>query len=121
VVDMPFDETDPVHVRLVNLEFRAGIERDLADDLGLRDDKGMLSVVLDVPEQIGFEIRFPVMTASGLVDYPEAGTVFTPVVIGDFTRTLRRIRLMLSPEAAESAGDIQARLTALFNHARERP
>jgi hypothetical protein len=62
-----------------------------------------LSVVVDVPEKIGFEVRFPVAFDDRLVDYPNAGTVFTPAVVADFTRTLRRIRLMLAPEIAATA------------------
>ena len=35
-----------------------------------------------------------------VIDYPDAGTVFTANVIEDFTRTLRRIRLILEPGIA---------------------
>ena len=64
-----------------------------------------LSVVLDVPEKISFEVRFPVAFDHGLVDYPDAGTVFTPAVVADFTRTLRRMRLMLEPDLASSVSN----------------
>ena len=56
-----------------------------------------MSVIIDVPEPVGFEVSFPVLIGDAIVDYPHAGTVFTPQVVADFTRTLRRIRLILDP------------------------
>ena len=104
VLDVAFDESDPTHHKLLDLEYRASVERRIAELLsGGTTTSDPLSVVLDVPEKIGFEVQFPVVSDHGLVDYPDAGTVFTPAVVADFTRTLRRIRLMLNPDIVSSA------------------
>lgn len=107
VVDVPFEEGNPAHEQLSDLAVRAAVEEDICRELarraGVRPDP--LSVVIDVPERIGFEVRFPVIIGDELVDYPEAGTVFTPAVVSDFTRTLRHIRLILSPELAQSTAE----------------
>jgi len=106
VVDIAFDESNPAHNRLLDLEYRAAVEQRIADNLSENSTPiDPLGVVVDVPEKIGFEVRFPVALDDGLVDYPDAGTVFTPAVVADFTRALRRIRLMLKPDLASSVSD----------------
>ncbi|MEE8441044.1 MAG: HD domain-containing protein [Spirochaetia bacterium] len=111
VVDVAFDESNPAHRQLLDLEYRAEVERRIAESLSAGSAPiDPLSVVLDVPEKISFEVRFPVVFDDGLVDYPDAGTVFTPAVVADFTRTLRRIRLMLEPGVAGAASDPESAL-----------
>jgi len=106
VVDLAFDESSSEHTRLLDLAYRASVEKRIAESLSRRAGAiDPLGVVLDVPEKIGFEVRFPVALDGKLVDYPDAGTVFTPAVVADFTRTLRRIRLMLRPDIASSVTD----------------
>lgn len=104
LVDLPFDESNPAHERLLDLDERAAAEDRIASAIGTGQTDS-LGIVLDVPERISFEVSFPVVTSNGLADYPEADTVFTPAVVADFTRTLRRIRLMVAPELAGSLKD----------------
>ena len=103
VIDIPFEDGNPAHQQLCSLAIRAEVEERLAQELaaqaGIRSNP--LDVVVDVPERISFEVQFPVVVGEQMVDYPDAGTVFTPAVVSDFTRTLRRIRLILSPELAD--------------------
>lgn len=109
VVDFAFDESDENHERLLDLDYRAAVENRIARMLSSRGSPvDQLAVVLDVPEKISFDARFPVVNDTGLVNYPDAGTVFTPAVVADFTRALRRIRLMLEPNAARRVVDGQA-------------
>jgi HD superfamily phosphohydrolase len=104
VADTPFDDANAGHAHLQNLDSRSTVEEQVARELstvtGSRVDP--LSVIIDVPERVSFEVTFPVLVGDRLVDYPEAGTVFTPAVVADFTRTLRRIRLVISPEITVS-------------------
>jgi HD superfamily phosphohydrolase len=110
--DLAFDDTSPSHVRLQDLPRRAELEERLrrlvGKELGRR--VGALAVIVDIPEAIGFEVSFPVLDEDTVLDYPEAGTVFTPHVIEDFTRTLRRIRLILEPGIASELRDPRALL-----------
>ncbi|MFW6313934.1 MAG: HD domain-containing protein [Spirochaetota bacterium] len=100
--DIAFDDHDGAHRRLQQLEHRSRVEERLrelvADSIARRVDP--LSVLIDIPESVSFEVSFPVIDGDRVIDYPDAGTVFTPHVIEDFTRTLRRIRLILEPGIA---------------------
>lgn len=102
VADIAFDQDAPDHKALQVLESRARVEDRIADQLGRSGVSPELpAVILDIPEAISFEVNFPVIAEGSVVDYPSAGSVFTPHVIDDFTRTLRRIRLILHPSLAE--------------------
>jgi len=106
VSELAFDEENAVHGELLDLHRRAEAERRVSDALtqdGITVEVG--DVILDVPESISFEVAFPVRNGSQFIDFPRAGTVFTPGVVRDFTRNLRRIRLMVNPKLAEQIGD----------------
>jgi len=113
VEDLAFDESDATHQRLQQLEHRSRVEERLrelvSDSLGRTVDT--LEVLVDIPESVSFEVNFPVLDGDRVIDYPEAGTVFTPHVIEDFTRTLRRIRLILEPRIAAELRDPRLLLT----------
>ena len=100
VVDIPFHLDDPDHVALEELDSRAVAETRIAESLGAESSSGSPAVIIDIPEGISFEVSFPVVSGHDIVDYPSAGSVFTPPVIADFTQTLRRIRLILHPNLA---------------------
>ena len=113
VCDLEFMETSPAHNALLGLAYRSSVEQAIAAELhpivGRVVDP--IEVVVDVPEGISFEVNFPVVDGDRIVDYPDAGTVFTPHVVADFTRVLRRIRLMLPPDLARSVPDALTLLT----------
>ncbi len=102
--DVGFDDTSPTHRSLERLEARSAAAGRLAGII--REETGRdvnsCDVILDVPEAVSFEVAFPVLDGKEVIDYPDAGTVFTPAVVEDFTRTLRRIRLVLEPSVAAS-------------------
>ncbi|MFW5684803.1 MAG: HD domain-containing protein [Spirochaetota bacterium] len=102
VADIGFDETRASHTALSDLEHRARIEERLRTTVArsLGRELEPLAVLVDLPEAVSFEVNFPVIDGDDILDYPEAGTVFTPHVIEDFTRTLRRIRLLVEPSIA---------------------
>ncbi|TVQ27379.1 MAG: HD domain-containing protein [Spirochaetaceae bacterium] len=114
VADAEYIESEPHHARLSDLAYRRGVEdrvRSLiAGTTGRAPDPE--DVIIDVPEAVSFEVRFPVLSGDRIIDYPNAGTVFTPHVVGDFTRTLRRIRLMLSPAVADRCAQPQELIDA---------
>ena len=100
--DLGFDETNPAHARLANLEDRAAVEKRLHRLISRRLGREIdpLDIIVDIPEAESFEVSFPVIDGDRIIDYPDAGSVFTPHVIEDFTRTLRRIRMILEPGVA---------------------
>ena len=105
--DIAFDETLESNRRLENLHSRAQVEEQLRLNIGRAVGRTIapLQVLVDIPEAVSFEVSFPVIDGDRIIDYPQAGTVFTPHVIEDFTRTLRRIRLIVDPWIAEILPD----------------
>lgn len=115
--DVGFDDTSATHRSFEDLETRTAAARRLA--AMIRDEIGRevasCDVILDVPEAVSFEVAFPVLDGQRVIDYPSAGTVFTPAVVEDFTRALRRIRLVLEPSVAASLSrphELLTRVTA---------
>lgn len=102
VCDIQYEDELPYHRQLLELDQRRILVEQLVEEIRSMTGRSVhpLHVLLDVPEAVGFEVRFPVLSDGKIIDYPHAGTVFTPHVISDFTRTLRRIRLILEPALA---------------------
>ncbi len=113
--DIGFDDTSEAHRALERLEYRSVAAGRLADLISaeLGRDIRPCEVIIDVPEAVSFEVSFPVLDGNAVIDYPDAGTVFTPAVIDDFTRTLRRIRLVLEPSVAASLSGAQELLACV--------
>lgn len=76
-------------------DLEAAIARRLSQRLG--SQVSPLEVIVDLPEKVSFEVSLPVETESGIVPYSQSETVFTPQVVRDFTRTLRRLRIIVAP------------------------
>ena len=98
-----FDPDNELHRRITDLDQRAEIEAACARRISRATGAsfGPEAVILDVPERISFEVSLPVFHGDSVLNYPQSGTVFTPQVVEDFTRTLRRIRLIVDPEITE--------------------
>lgn len=104
VWDSPYQEHE--HGHLTNLDARFAAESRIAEQLSshgsvIRPEE----VIIDIPENISFEVTIPVVNDEDVVDYMDSGTVFTRQVVEDFTRTLRRVRLIVSPRAAERVAE----------------
>lgn len=117
VYDLQYQEELPHHRQLLQLDRRQQIVDRLVAEIEaeLGTPVNPLHVILDIPEAVGFEVRFPVIADGQVIDYPDAGTVFTPNVISDFTRTLRRIRLILEPSIADRVRDPDQLLVSAIN------
>ncbi len=103
VLELPFEQGNRLHEDLQSLNLRFTKERELAGLLStvcgaaLQDE----DVIIDIPENISFEIQLPVWNGKEFIEYPRSGTVFTEEVVDNFTSTLRRIRVMVNPEYAD--------------------
>ncbi len=95
--ELPFDSENPRHTGLAELSRRARVEREIAHELGERSEQPF-GVIIDLPEPVSFEFKLPLTDGNTLTTAQHAGTVFTPQVVADFTRTLRRLRVMVAPE-----------------------
>lgn len=105
--EIQFDPDKELHKKLMNLDYRAELEERTAAALSarLKRSVGPEAIIIDVPEAVSFEVSLPVVSSESDVDYSESNTVFTPQVVSDFTRTLRKIRLVLEPSIAQSVKD----------------
>jgi HD superfamily phosphohydrolase len=107
VYEVAFDELNPRHLEIEDLDARAALEERIARTLDSRaaGSFGPQSVIVDVPERISFEVSIPVKNGTEVIAYPDSDTVFTPQVVADFTRTLRKVRLIVHPLLVDLAGD----------------
>ncbi|WP_455382949.1 HD domain-containing protein [Salinispira pacifica] len=115
VWESAYQEDNPAHSRLDDMKGRTEAEAAIAHALGTRGGAVRPEeVIIDIPENISFEVTIPVVNDQGVVDYMDSGTVFTRQVVHDFTSTLRRIRLIVSPRIADRIGDPNALLSELW-------
>ncbi|MFP4010565.1 MAG: HD domain-containing protein [Spirochaetaceae bacterium] len=108
VSETAFDEDNPRHRALESLDTRAELEERIASRLDRSVAGGRYgpeSVIIDVPERISFEVSIPVRDGERILPYPDSDTVFTRQVVTDFTRTLRKIRLIVHPALAVQIHD----------------
>ncbi|MFW6214013.1 MAG: HD domain-containing protein, partial [Spirochaetota bacterium] len=97
--DIAYDHDNEAHRKLTELDHRTATVERLCEAIASQAGTPVnpLHVMLDIPEAVSFEVNFPAIIGDHVVDYPESDTVFTPHVVADFTRTLRRVRLILEP------------------------
>ncbi|TVR02861.1 MAG: HD domain-containing protein [Spirochaetaceae bacterium] len=112
VYEVAFDPANPIHAAVTDLSVRAELEARIAARLDGAHAASVPpeAVIIDVPENISFEVHLPVVHDGKALDYPMSDTVFTTGVIGDFTRTLRRLRLVVAPEIAAEVRNPEALL-----------
>jgi HD superfamily phosphohydrolase len=85
IIEVPFDENNPLHIKLEDLTYRSEYENELAGEL--RVEK--CDLLIDVPERISFE-------SSLLIP---GFTVFSEETVQDFTKNLRKIRVAVKPDS----------------------
>ncbi len=83
--------------RIADLDSRARLAELISVEAGIPVEHG---AIIDVPEAISFEVDIPVWTTGGPRGFRDAGSVFTPDVVRDFTRRIRVVRLVLPREAS---------------------
>lgn len=126
VVEIPFCKDKPSHQNLTQMEKRVEKEKEIAAFLkceNLADSKTTeLSIIIDVPEQISFEIDIPVISNGKPIDFSSSASVFSKPVIEGFTETLRKIRLFLPKELLsliennKNREDIKAAITTIISN-----
>lgn len=104
VWDAPFDPDNRLHRQIGDIEARHRLEEAAAQRIASNVARRVPPewVIIDLPESISFEVDLAVWDEGRLSNYPDSDTVFSAPVVGGFTRTLRRIRIMLSPEIADA-------------------
>jgi HD superfamily phosphohydrolase len=118
---VPFSPDIPLHRELENLDRRLEIEAQIAEKIArkLGEKVREEQVVVDVPEEISFELDLAVINRSDLgpsrpganerfeagntasedyTPYVDSEGVFGSEVVRGFTRSLRTIRLLIAPE-----------------------
>ncbi len=100
-VELPFDIENSAHHCLTFLNTRSRTEKEISfklkKDFGLDIDP--VFIIIDIPEQISFEVDLPIVTGKNTVNFTSSSSVFTKPVVKGFTDVLRKIRLFLPREA----------------------
>ena len=97
ICEVVFDDTNPVHMALLDLKKRGEEEANLADKLSC--DSSL--VIIDVPESITFETTLPVYDNGTFRSFTGRAGLET------FSDPLRKIRIFVDPTVAEKARRIQ--------------
>ncbi|MBT3274242.1 MAG: HD domain-containing protein [Spirochaetales bacterium] len=113
VWEEPFDPSNKNHTRLLDLNARHQLEKQFSEELGIAEsDSGSESaiacatacateLIIDIPEQISFEVDLLIHREDGLFPFVDSGTVFKEEVVSGFTNSLRKIRIFAPRQYAE--------------------
>lgn len=101
--ETPFQETNPAHLKLTELEERFSQQERMASFFSSQVKRTIHphEVIIDIPEPISFEIDLPIIQNGSYVPFVESGSVFSGPVIGGFTGALRKVRLYLPDDIAK--------------------
>lgn len=96
---IPFDPSRQSHILLQNLDSRISKENQVAEEISKETGSPMKTedVIIDIPEEISFEIDVPVRThhSGENILFDKSGSVFTPETILNFVKSLRHISLFI--------------------------
>ena len=109
VTEIPFDMENSSHHCLTFLDKRLSREKDISEMLKkyISGGCGSESVIIDIPEQISFEVNLPVVNDAGTADFTASVSVFNRPVIKGFTEALRKIRVFAHESVASSPLPVQ--------------
>lgn len=102
VYEVPFDPSNELHQSLCSLDARLRYQERIAAHISntLNTTLPPHEVVIDIPEQISFEVDLYIKNDDGYVPFVESGSVFSRPVVSGFTAALRQIRLFLPSQYA---------------------
>ena len=92
ILEIPFNEKNPNHVKLENLEERTKLETNIAIECGCKE----YEILIDIPEKISFESNLWIKDEN--TEFSNSSTVFTPETVKSFTEKLRFIRFAFDTE-----------------------
>jgi HD superfamily phosphohydrolase len=102
-LEKDYDDNNKLHERLQSLEERIEFESLLADKLqkaGIPFTRE--EVIIDIPEKISFEVNLPVKNGGEYRPFTSTETLFSKGAVENLTGVLRKVRLFLPREKAES-------------------
>lgn len=101
LAEFPFNDDDAAMRELERLERRSAAEAVLAEALSCAAGFRIAPerVLIDIPERISFESDLPVHDEG--CAFSRSSTVFSGALVGRFTSSLRIMRVVLHPEAAD--------------------
>ena len=100
-VEVPFDIENSAHHCLTFLNTRFKTEKEISILLKkeYNIDVDPVFIIIDIPEQISFEVDLPIISEKKTVNFTASSSVFTKPVVKGFTGVLRKIRIFLPREA----------------------
>ncbi len=91
-MEIPFDSSSPEHLRLLDLPYRLQREQELSCGSEIP------RVIIDIPEGISLECNIPLISSRKAA---EPVHILTPEVIDSMQRSLRIIRVFVSPDMTD--------------------
>jgi len=103
VLEIPFIDENKNHKNLTSLDKRHNKENEILSFMKKNyfPNCGEESIIIDIPENISFEVNLPVFRKNNFYNFTESGSVFNQTVIKGFTETLRKIRIFMPENICE--------------------
>ncbi len=103
VMEIAYDPDNPFHRKLTGLQFRHNLSEKIASHLskGAGVSVPPASVIIDIPEEISFEVDMKISEENRERPFSDSKSVFTPSVVEGFTGSLRKIRLFIPEKLTE--------------------
>lgn len=104
--EYPFVPENAAMKQLEDLGFRSATEGSIAEKLSVVSgtNLGAENVLIDIPERISFESTLHISDLG--LTFSDSSTVFNRNVVENFTASLRKVRIALSPDATAAATGI---------------
>jgi len=97
--EVPYETHNDLHRQLQDLEFRRDYENQLMKKLESTYKIHLeYPILMDIPEDINFEVSFPILGQGGFQPFLEANTAFSKQNVQFFTQSLRKIRIFMATE-----------------------
>ena len=96
VLEIDYNERNLTHHELTDLDTRLELEAKIAKKIEEMTGEAVpdTSVIIDIPEQISFEVDLPISRPCGFTPFPEAESVFSSPMVAGFSESLRKVRLI---------------------------
>ncbi len=109
VMELSYNPDNSFHRKLTDLHFRNGLSEKIASYLskGAGFSIPPASVIIDIPEEISFEVDMKISAGNREKLFSDSKSVFTPSVVEGFTGSLRMIRLFIPGELTELTEDYE--------------
>ena len=94
---IPFNKNNPLHCKIENLKERSILEAKISKKIESLSGFSLKphEIIIDIPENISFEIDVSIIDETNIIPYNNSGSVFSENVVKGFCRSLRHISVLV--------------------------